>query len=512
MEKLDKKKREEIDWRIRVFDSLSFPTLILKPDRIIVSANETFLDKFRVGMDQLIGKSCHEIFFNSNEPCSADICPLSKVLSGKRGHSTLRRMNGEEDGETWEDRVFSPILDEKGEVKYILESIRDITRLRVLEKELQEAKEFLENIIQSSPSAIIAADRTGKILLMNHAAEELFGYSVSELSQKKSIESIYPPGEARAIMKKLREEADGGKGKLPNRKTTIINSKNEEIPVEMTAAIIYDGIKEIASMGIYNDLREKLSVERKLKETQAQLAQSEKMASMGQLAAGVAHEINNPLTGILFNASMTLESLQPDDSNLDKLKCVIEDVNRCKEIVKNLLVYSRQMNPSKMIMQIDTVVDQSLNLIRDQKLFGNVVVKKEMSEEMINIYADRNQITQVVINLVMNACAAMDGNGILTLHTYRDKPNKRAYLEVTDTGCGIPKENLSRIFDPFFTTKEPGKGTGLGLSTSYGIIKGNGGDISVKETDPTGTTFLVELPLYVPSDGEQDLWELELRK
>ena len=224
------------------------------------------------------------------------------------------------------------------------------------------------------------------------------------------------------------------------------------------------------------------------------------MASMGQLAAGIAHEINNPLTGILFNASMTMEALQPDDPNLEKLKCVIEDVNRCKEIVKNLLVYSRQMIPTKIIMQFDMLVNQSLNLIRDQKLFGNVVIDKEMSEEIINIHADRNQITQVIINLVINACTAMDGEGILTLRTYRDKPNKKAFLEVADTGCGIPRENLLKIFDPFFTTKEPGKGTGLGLSTSYGIIKENGGEITVKETGPSGTTFLVELPLYVPSE------------
>ena len=501
MTTVDKKTNEEIDWRIRVFDSLSFPTLILKPDRFIISANETFLKTFHVRMEEVIGKTCHEIFYHSKEPCSNDICPFSDVLKEKKGHSILRKRKNIGHHDHWEDRVFSPILDDNGEIKYVMESIRDVTRVRSLEKALEETKEFLEKIIQSSPSAIIAADRAGNILLMNQAAENLFGYSVKEISRKKSIESIYLPGEARAIMKKLREENNGGRGKLPSRKTTIINSRKEEIPVEMTAAIIYEEGKEIATMGIYNDLREKLSVEKKLKETQAQLAQSEKMASMGQLAAGVAHEINNPLTGILFNASMILEAIPQDSPNREKLKYIIEDVNRCKGIVKNLLVYSRQMNPARMIIQLDILVNQSLNLIRDQKLFGNVVVNKEMSQEMINIHADRNQITQVIINLVINACAAMNGEGILTLRTYRDKPLKKAFLEINDTGCGIPPENLSKIFDPFFTTKEPGKGTGLGLSTCYGIIKENGGDIYVKETGPSGTTFLIELPLYVPAEG-----------
>jgi signal transduction histidine kinase len=282
-----------------------------------------------------------------------------------------------------------------------------------------------------------------------------------------------------------------------------VNAKGAEIPVEITASIIYEDGKELATMGIYNDLRERLAVEKALKETQAQLAQSEKLASLGQLAAGVAHEINNPLTGILLYASMALERLGKDDPLCEHLKYVVEDVNRCKGIVKNLLAYSRRSTTTKEIIHLNELVNQSLNLIRDQKLFGNIVVTKEMSEQMILVHGDRNQMAQVIINLVMNASAAMDGAGDLTFRTYRDKPKRRAYLEVSDTGCGIPPENLRRIFDPFFTTKEPGKGTGLGLSTSLGIIQESGGNISVKETGPQGTTFLVELPLFVPLEDPE---------
>jgi PAS domain S-box-containing protein len=339
------------------------------------------------------------------------------------------------------------------------------------------------------------------MLLMNHAAEELMGFSLENIPAGKTIENIYPPGEAREIMKQLRDEEFGGPGKLVSRKTAILNREGMEIPVEMTAAIIYEGDEEVATMGIYNDLRDKLAVEKKLRETREQLHQSEKMASLGQLAAGVAHEINNPLTGILFNVSMALETLGEGDANLEKLRCVVEDVHRCKEIVKNLLAYGRQSTPIKNILPLNTVVEQSLSLIRDQKLFGNVVAEKDLSKEMILIHADKTQITQVIINLVMNAGAAMEGEGILRLRTYRDKPGKKAFLEVSDTGCGISQENVSKIFDPFFTTKKLGEGTGLGLSTSYGIIQENGGNISVKETSPGGTTFLVELPLCVPEEN-----------
>ena len=145
-----------------------------------------------------------------------------------------------------------------------------------------------------------------------------------------------------------------------------------------------------------------------------------------------------------------------------------------------------------------------MNLIRDQELLLNITVIKEMSEEMMLIHADKNQLSQVFINLIMNAVAAMEKKGTLTFRTYRKKSSKKVYIEVSDTGYGISEENLSKVFDPFFTTKETGKGTGLGLSTSYGIIKENGGRISIKETNPGGTTFLIELPLYTPDEKKPD--------
>ena len=498
MSKNNGKISEEIDWRVRVFDSLSFPTLILEPNRVIRYANQIFLEKFG-RLDPIMGKTCHEVFYNSEEPCSPDMCPLPKVMTDKRGHSVLRQII-EDKEEKWEDRVFSPILDDNGEVLYIMESVRDVTWVKTLEKELKKTKEFFENVIQSSASAIVSADLSGEIIFLNRAAEELFGYSMEEALQSTTVEEVYPTGMAREIMGKLRDKALGGKGKLPSTKITIINANGEEIPVEITAAIIYEGEREVATMGIYNDLRDRLAVEKQLKEAQAQLAQSEKMASVGQLAAGVAHEINNPLGGILLYANLALERLDKDSPIHDDLEYVVEDANRCKDIVKNLLAYSRQTSPKKNIIQINTLVDYGLVLIRDQKLFRNIAIQKETSEEMMLINSDKDQLCQVIINLIMNAIAAMEGEGILTLSTYRDKPAKKVYLEISDTGCGIPEENLSKIFDPFFTTKEPGKGTGLGLSTAYGIIQENGGNISVKETSPKGTTFLVELPLYLPSD------------
>jgi len=495
---------EEVDWRIRVFDSLSFPTLILNTDKVIVNANQIFFEKFGLS-EEMLGKKCYQVFYDSDKPCTVSQCPLHRVLEDKKPRSILRKLPAGDGGERWEDRVFSPILDDDGMVLYIMESIRDVTRLMVLERELRETKEFFEGVLQSSASSIVAAKRTGEILFMNRAAEELFGYRMDRVLGKKSVEQVYPPGKAREIMRMLRDESLGGKGKLPPTKIEIINEAGEEIPVEMTAAILYEGTQEVATMGIYNDLRERLFVEKKLQEAQVQLAHSEKMASMGQLAAGVAHELNNPLTGILLYLSLVLERLEEDSPYREDLEYVLEDTNRCKNIIKDLLAYSRQDAPNKEVFQVNSLVEQGLSLIRDQKLFINIMVAREMSEEMMLIHADRNQLSQVIINMVMNAIDAMDRKGVLTLRTYRDKPSRKVFIEISDTGSGISDENRSKIFDPFFTTKETGKGTGLGLSTAYGIMKENDGEIRVKGTGPEGTTFLLELPLYVPTDDDPEL-------
>jgi two-component system NtrC family sensor kinase len=494
---------KEIDWRSRVFDSLSLPTLILEPNRVVIDANKAFLEKFDVRKDEIIGQTCHEFFYQSENPCPYDTCPLSKVLAEKAGQTILRRViSGRK--EKWEDRIFSPILDDAGEVRYIIEKIRDVTHVKKLERELSGIKVFMEKFVQSSMSGIIAADRRGKILVMNPAAEELTGYTIQEARSKITVRDLYPPGQAKEVMKQLRSEAFGGKGKLPCSPTTLVNAQGEEIPVELTAAIIYEGGKEVATMGIFNDLREKLAQEEKIKDVLLRAAQAEKMASLGQLAAGVAHEINNPLTGILLYGGLLLEDLPEDDPKYQDMHLIIEDANQCRNIVKSLLAYSRQTSANQEIIDLNELVEQSLSLIRDQSLFINIEMVKELSDEEMLVRVDRSQLNQVIINLVRNAIDAMERKGTLTLKTYCERRKKGvgkpdaagfAYIEVSDTGSGISEENLPRIFDPFFTTKDLGKGTGLGLSTVYGIVQENGGTIWVKETSPAGTTFIVELLL-----------------
>ncbi len=486
---------DEMYWRTRIFDSLSYPSVVISADKTLMGANKKFYEAFNLSFKEIFGKKCFNIFLYKNTPCNSDQCTISKVIKNKKSQSfTLRHHD------RWEERVFSPIFDDDGEVAYVIGSMRDITRTKALEGQLHGVQEFISRVIHSSASAIVAADRQGNINLMNSVAKELFGDYNGGEGKLKHTEQLYPPGKAKEIMRTLRDENIGGKGKILIPRTTIVNAHGENIEVEMSAAIIYDEEgNESATMAIYNDLKDKIKVEKELKMTQKQLAQSEKMASLGQLAAGVAHEINNPLTGVLFYASLLLERSDIDESMKEDLGYILEDTNRCKEIVKSLLVYSRSSGAKKNIVQLNDIVKQSLDLIRDQQKFRNITIKKDLSNEMMLIHADSSKLNQVVINLVINAVDAMDGAGTITLTTYKEKSIGKVFLEVKDTGQGISHENLSKIFDPFFTTKEVGKSTGLGLSIVHGLVEEHGAKISVKKTNSQGTTFVIEFPMYLAS-------------
>jgi len=486
---------DEMYWRTRIFDSLSYPSVVISADKTLMGANKKFYEAFNLSFKEIFGKKCFNIFLYKNTPCNSDQCTISKVIKNKKSQSfTLRHHD------RWEERVFSPIFDDDGEVAYVIGSMRDITRTKALEGQLHGVQEFISRVIHSSASAIVAADRQGNINLMNSVAKELFGDYNGGEGKLKHTEQLYPPGKAKEIMRMLRDENIGGKGKILIPRTTIVNAHGENIEVEMSAAIIYDEEgNESATMAIYNDLKDKIKVEKELKMTQKQLAQSEKMASLGQLAAGVAHEINNPLTGVLFYASLLLERSDIDESMKEDLGYILEDTNRCKEIVKSLLVYSRSSGAKKNIVQLNDIVKQSLDLIRDQQKFRNITIKKDLSNEMMLIHADSSKLNQVVINLVINAVDAMDGAGTITLTTYKKKSIGKVFLEVKDTGQGISHENLSKIFDPFFTTKEVGKSTGLGLSIVHGLVEEHGAKISVKKTNSQGTTFVIEFPMYLAS-------------
>ncbi len=233
----------------------------------------------------------------------------------------------------------------------------------------------------------------------------------------------------------------------------------------------------------------------KLKEyTSQQIMKSERLATLGQLAAGVAHEINNPLGGILMYAHLALEDLDEKDVLRTNLEKAITETTRCKDIVKGLLDFARQTEPKIEQSDVNEILERTLDLVKNQALFQNVKITRSLPS-LPKILMDTGQIQQVFTNIILNAAEAMEGKGELTVATKALSDNEYIEVSFTDTGCGISQENRERIFDPFFTTKEVGRGTGLGLAVSHGIIARHKGTIEVKSEHGKGTSFIIRLPL-----------------
>ncbi len=228
------------------------------------------------------------------------------------------------------------------------------------------------------------------------------------------------------------------------------------------------------------------------------VAQSERLASLGKLAAGVAHEINNPLGAILALTALTVEDLAPDDPRREDLQEVVRQAERCRNIVRGLLEFSRQSEPHVERLDLNKVLEDTLALISRQSFFFNIQVVKQLTPDLPRVSADRSQLQQVFMNILINAVQAMQEKGTVTLQS---RPAADGFVEVSiaDTGCGIPPDKLDRIFDPFFTTKPSGKGAGLGLSIAYGIVAKHGGAIAVASRPGEGSTFTVRLPAVQPA-------------
>ena len=225
------------------------------------------------------------------------------------------------------------------------------------------------------------------------------------------------------------------------------------------------------------------------------IMESERLALIGQLSANVAHELNNPLQGIVTYSHLLLEDMTCNDSTTDSVEKIVVQANRCRDIIRGLLDFSRQRKPDKTLCNINNVINQCTSFLENQALFHNIEIIKDLQEDIPMIVIDPSQIERVFINLIINAAEAMEGNGQLKLSTQYEPFDNVVVVKVSDTGQGISEENIDKIFDPFFTTKDVGHGTGLGLAISYGIIKGHKGTISVKSEVGKGTTFTVKLPV-----------------
>ncbi|MCK5165648.1 MAG: PAS domain-containing protein, partial [Desulfobacula sp.] len=275
--------------------------------------------------------------------------------------------------------------------------------------------------------------------------------------------------------------------KKPFKTTHVHLGKDKnEIVYSISGYPLFDNGKVIGAVEISQDITKEINI-RKV------MMQQEKLASIGRLAAGVAHEINNPMTTILTSAILTQEDMDADDPNYQELQTIVDETLRCRKIVTSLLDFSRQTKPAIKNNDINNIVNECAVLTRKQAAFNDVLMKLSLADNLPLIRVDKDQIQQALINLSLNAIEATGPGGSVTFATrFLSEPGMVEIL-VNDTGCGISNKNLDNIFDPFFTTKK--NGTGLGLAITHGIIEQHGGIITVNSKPEQGTHFSIKLPL-----------------
>ncbi len=371
--------------------------------------------------------------------------------------------------------------------------IRDITLRKKMEREIREANEFLSKMIESSVNCVVATDMKGDILIFNKGAEKLLGYKTEEVVGKMSIRNVYPPGVAKEVMEKMRSPDYGEVGRLESLPMVHKNRKGEAIDGSLSASIIYDNKgNEIATVGIFTDLRPRLKMEERLREAQQQLLQSEKLAAMGRLTSQVAHELNNPIYGIMNTLELLKTEIPSDSKRRRILDLSLSETQRLSEMLRSMLSFSKPQEEVRRKIDINRLIEDILLFLEKQLRESNVKIKTKLNQNISHITASPNQIRQVILNIAANAKEAMPKGGTLTVETL--SKDNQIVIKIRDTGVGIPGEIRDKIFDAFFTTKQKIKGVGLGLSVCYGIIKDHGGDIRVKSKTGEGSTFSIILP------------------
>jgi PAS domain S-box-containing protein len=365
-----------------------------------------------------------------------------------------------------------------------LENGRLYRELRTKADELERMRQFSENILESLNDGLAVLDRDGRVVRWNRQLEELYGLR-HEQAVGRAAEDVFDA----QIVDMIRGLSGGAPEGAACYKVPLAtrHEPRRRLLVNLGATPLRDSHSDVVgSILIIEDISSRVHLEE-------QLQISEKMASIGLLAAGVAHEVNTPLTGISSFTQILLESAKPDDPATQMLEKIERQTFRAAKIVNGLLNLARPAQVDSGPCDLNAVINDVLSLLEHQFRTGSIQVRKELASRAPTVQGVEHKLQQVFLNLFLNARDAMPSGGWLTIVTREDRDG--AVVEVGDTGSGIPAELLSRIYDPFFTTKEIGKGTGLGLSIAYGIVQEHAGTISCDSQVGQGTRFTIRLPL-----------------
>jgi two-component system NtrC family sensor kinase len=490
-------------WFQRIFDHLPDPVLVLDPDYLIVEANYPSLKRFQKKVEEVIGRPCYEVFHGLNEPCDRHgmVCPLPEVLSDHQTAKVLQSFESGNGTKHYDEITMAPLCLPNETKKWVIEVIRDITPRKQLEEALQVSEErarkdkvFLETIINGIQDHIMVIDLDYRVIEANQALLETVGrrrhevvgkhcYSISHHLKSPCSDPDHPC----PLKDALRT------GKAASAIHVHFDKEGRERYYQIACHPVYDAngsIHQVVDMA--RDITQEIIA-------QNQALHDDKMTSLGKLSASVVHEINNPLTGILNFVKLMQSMLNDGEPSREELEdmrnylsIVYDETNRISKTLCNLLAFSRKTRQQFETVNLNHEIRETISLIGNQLRLQGIIYKLELDEQLRLVLADKGQIKQILVNLVLNAQEAMPQGGTLTLET--KNKSKDVLLKISDTGKGIHTEHLSKIFEPFFTTKKTCSGAGLGLSVVYGIVRDHKGVIKVDSVLGQGTTFTICLP------------------
>ena len=489
--------------------------LVVDKDLRIKKANRSFHETFYTDPAEVIGSRMTEILLDRQGRLITELKKLFETRDMADGSKlyyqppilfaypvgVIKSQSTESSGGL-NGLVFNVTLRGIWSAEEALVLFSDVTEREKLAKEVRKTKNFLENLVQSSPNGIIATDEHGIITFSNEVAKNILGQDIIGTH----VSNYYLGGieEAKKIMRLLTERR-----RIYDYELQFV-SKGATIDVRLSASLMADESGEvIGTLGIFRDVTEKKKIEQ-------EMFQAEKLASIGRLVAEVCHEVLNPVNIISMGAQLISKKKDLPSDIHQMTDMIMEQVDRIKRIMERLLASSRKKEPEKQACSIQEVLENTLGLYEHQMALDNIKVIRDFPPDLPQIEIDKNQLMQVFTNLIANARDAMStcaegaagrpGGGTLTISIrltagkWPDTGSPFMEISFKDTGCGISEKDLNKIFDPFFTTKEEGKGTGLGLSICHAIVEAHGGTIRVASTPGKGSTFTIRLPVNLDKD------------
>lgn len=504
----------EMETIVSVTSSMPGAASFIDRERRILHANAALIAGLAMPAEQIIGRTTAEVFGDHVEELMAPV--TERVYRGE-----AVQMEGWSDtrfGHRYVRRSFTPFTKPgMGVVGFFLLAI-DMTQLKEREEELEtqqrlrrENEALSESIVRTSLDSIIIIDGEGHVVDFNPAAEKLFGFT-SEEAMGRDIADLIIPGHHRTSHHEgMRRYLSSGNSRVIGKRVELeaVTRDGRVVPVELAIADVSVGEKRFFTAHI-RDLQPAKAAQFEIERQRDALYQKEKLAALGSLLSGVAHELNNPLSIVLGQAMMLREKvklLPSGDDLYDRAQKIEVAANRCARIVRTFLAMARQRKAERAYVSIAKVVSDAIELLSYSLRTGGVSISTELAADLPETHADADLLHQVLVNLIVNARQALEEKGgddrRVVLRAAFEQATNTIVIEVADNGPGIPATIRNRIFDPFFTTKPQDHGTGIGLAVSRGLVEAHGGTLDLAPQQPaSGATFVVRLPVTV-GDGEE---------